>query len=37
VNRQGFFFVEKRFEISDLELIRDIDEILEIDKTNHIP
>jgi hypothetical protein len=37
VKRQGFFFVDQRFEISILELIRDIDEILEIDKTNHIP
>jgi len=29
VKRQGFFFVDKRFEISNLDLIRDLVELVE--------
>jgi len=32
-SQQGFFFVDKRFEISNHELIKDIVEIMEIDKS----
>jgi hypothetical protein len=35
LSRQGFFFVDKRFEISNLDLIRDMVEIIEIDNSIH--
>jgi len=30
--QQGFFFVDKRFEISNLGLIRDIDRIMKLEE-----
>jgi hypothetical protein len=32
LSQQGFSFVDKRFEISNLELIRDIVEIMKMEK-----
>jgi len=32
LSRQGFFLVDKRFEISNLDLIRDIDRIIKLEE-----
>jgi hypothetical protein len=32
LSRQGFFFVDKRFEISNLELIKDMDKIIKLEE-----
>jgi len=32
LSHQGFFFVDKRFEISNLDLIRDLEEIIKLEK-----
>jgi hypothetical protein len=32
LSHQGFFFVDKRFEISNLELIKDMDRIIRLEE-----
>jgi hypothetical protein len=32
LSHQGFFFVDKRFEISNLDLVRDLGEIIKLEK-----